>query len=69
MHVRNTVETIFEDGKTRKHALGIWSRPFRKMSGEAIVLMLGLVAWLPAQLISGAVFSVQDAVDAAQVQR
>ena len=33
------------------------------------MLEKGLVAWLPAQLIAGAVFSVQDAVGAAQVQR
>lgn len=50
MDVRITVETIFEDGKTRKHALGIWSRPFRKMSGEAIGLMLEDAKAIVAQL-------------------
>jgi hypothetical protein len=29
----------------------------------------GLVVWLPSQLISGAVSSAQDAVDAAQFER
>ncbi|PHS19375.1 MAG: ISKra4 family transposase [Blastopirellula sp.] len=50
MDVRITVETIFEDGKTRKHALGTWSRPFRKMSGEAIGLMLEDAKTILAQL-------------------
>lgn len=30
------------------------------------MVAIGLVAWLPAQLISGAVFSVQDTVNAEQ---
>ena len=50
MDVRITIETIFEDGKPRKHALGTWSRPFQKMSGEAIGLMLEDAKTILAQL-------------------
>ena len=40
MDVRITVETVFENGETRKHELGIWSRSSRQTSGEAIGLLL-----------------------------
>lgn len=40
MDVRIMVETTFDDGSTRKHELGTWSRPFRQMGGEAIGLLL-----------------------------
>jgi hypothetical protein len=40
MDVRIVVETVFENGTTRKHELGAWSRPFRQMSGEAVGLTL-----------------------------
>ena len=50
MGVRITVETIFEDGKTRKHELGTGSRPFRKMRGEAVGLMLEDAKTILAQM-------------------
>ena len=50
MDVRITVETIFEDGKSRKHELGTWSRPFRKMRGEAVGLMLEDAKTILAQM-------------------
>lgn len=40
MDVRITVETVFENGETRKHELGIWSRSSRQTSGEATGLSL-----------------------------
>jgi len=40
MDVRITVETTFDDGSTRKHELGTWTRPFRQMRDEAIGLLL-----------------------------
>jgi len=50
MDVRIMVETIFEDETTRKHKLGTWSRPFQKMSGEAVGLMLEDAKLILAQM-------------------
>jgi len=40
MDVRITIETVFEDGKPRKHELGTWPRPSQLISGDAIGLLL-----------------------------